>query len=59
MAGCNKGPDSKALFRPGCFAIVMATGIISLSCHSADLDTIARALFWLTCGLYSSSWFAW
>ena len=32
---------------PGIFAIVMATGIVSLAAHGAGRGLLARALFWI------------
>lgn len=34
-------------FFPGYFALVMATGIVSIGAHLLHLDGIARSLFWL------------
>jgi tellurite resistance protein TehA-like permease len=37
---------------PNIFAIVMATGIVSLAAGGAGYDAVAHALFWLNVGLY-------
>jgi len=37
-----------ATFFPGYFALVMATGIISLAAHFLGQPHIARVLFWVT-----------
>lgn len=38
---------------PGYFALVMATGIISLACHFLDLPLLALPLFWSNIFFYS------
>jgi tellurite resistance protein TehA-like permease len=37
---------------PGYFALVMATGIVSLAAHFLDMELIARLLFWLNHALF-------
>ena len=37
---------------PGYFALVMATGIVSLAAHFLEMESIAWLLFWLNNGLY-------
>lgn len=37
---------------PNIFAMVMATGIVSLALHGAGYSSLARTLFWLNVGLY-------
>lgn len=37
---------------PNYFALVMATGIVSIGCHLLAMPTIARALFWLNVPAY-------
>jgi tellurite resistance protein TehA-like permease len=37
---------------PNIFAMVMATGIVSLALNGADQPTLAHILFWLNVGLY-------
>jgi tellurite resistance protein TehA-like permease len=37
---------------PGYFALVMATGIVSLAAHFLEMELIARSLFWLNHGLF-------
>jgi tellurite resistance protein TehA-like permease len=41
---------------PGYFALVMATGIVSLACHFQGMDTIARILFFLNVVFYIILW---
>ncbi len=41
---------------PNIFAIVMATGIISLAVHGAGCRLLAHGLFWLNVGLYAVLW---
>src|SRR5262245_58015405 len=38
---------------PNIFAVVMATGIVSLAADGAGHPFVARALFWLNVGLYA------
>lgn len=37
---------------PGYFALVMATGIVSLAAHFLEMELIARCLFWLNHALF-------
>ena len=41
---------------PNLFAMVMATGIVSLAAADAGLRAIAYGLFWLNVGLYPVLW---
>lgn len=41
---------------PAYFAMVMATGIVSIACHVTGLGRIAHALYWLNVGLYPVLW---
>ena len=41
---------------PAIFAVVMATGIVSLAINGAGYHLIAEALFWLNVGLYAVLW---
>lgn len=41
---------------PAYFAMVMATGIVSIACHLLYLAPIARALFWLNILFYAALW---
>ncbi len=41
---------------PNIFAIVMATGIVSLAADGAGLPMVARVLFWLNAALYPLLW---
>jgi tellurite resistance protein TehA-like permease len=41
---------------PAYFAMVMATGIVSIACHFTGLEWVADGLFWLNLGLYPTLW---
>jgi tellurite resistance protein TehA-like permease len=41
---------------PNIFAVVMATGIVSLAMNGAGHTLVAHALFWLNVGLYALLW---
>jgi len=41
---------------PAYFAMVMSTGIISISCYLLGMDFIAHVLFWLNLWVYVSLW---
>ena len=41
---------------PGYFALVMATGIVSIAAHSAGLDGVSRVLFLANAGFYVVLW---
>jgi tellurite resistance protein TehA-like permease len=41
---------------PSYFALVMATGIVSIACHSFGLDELARTLFLLNIVAYCALW---
>ncbi len=41
---------------PNIFAVVMATGIVSLAVHGAGYHLLALGLFWLNAGLYGILW---
>lgn len=47
---------ASAELQPGYFAMVMATGIVSIACHLAGLSWIAALLFRLNIGLFSILW---
>ncbi len=42
---------------PAYFAMVMSTGIVSISCYLLEMESIAHLLFWLNCWFYLSLWF--
>jgi tellurite resistance protein TehA-like permease len=42
---------------PACFALVMATGIVSMASDRAGFHTIAAVLLWLNAGQYLLLWF--
>lgn len=41
---------------PAYFALVMATGIVSIACHLFGLEALARALFLINIAAYSTLW---
>jgi tellurite resistance protein TehA-like permease len=41
---------------PGYFALVMATGIVSIAAHLLEMDWIAWPLFWFNIGAYALLW---
>jgi len=41
---------------PAYFALVMATGIVSIACYSFGLDALARALFFINMAAYGILW---
>lgn len=43
-------------FPPAYFAMVMATGIVSIACNLLGMRTIAISLFWLNLGAYVIIW---
>jgi hypothetical protein len=48
--------SSLATFFPGYFALVMATGIVSLAAHCFGHEYLARALLWLNVFAYAVLW---
>ena len=50
--GRSRLPERIASLNPAYFALVMATGIVSLACRFMDISGIARALFGLNIGLF-------
>src|SRR5262249_21994624 len=45
-----------AALHPAYFALVMATGIISISCHLLQIPLIDRVLLWLNCAFFVALW---
>lgn len=45
-----------AELHPAYFALVMATGIVSIACHLLDMDLVAFSLFYLNQFLYAALW---
>ncbi len=41
---------------PGYFALVMATGIVSIAAHFLDMEPIAQVLLWINCAAYVILW---
>jgi tellurite resistance protein TehA-like permease len=54
-APANAAPGVRDL-PPNIFAVVMATGIVSVAADGAGYHLIAHALFWLNVGLYAVLW---
>lgn len=50
------GQSALATLFPGYFALVMATGIVSIAAHFEGLDSIAQALFWANVLFASVLW---
>src|SRR5215831_6816055 len=50
-----KPPPLEGMF-PGYFALVMATGIVSIASLFAGFPTLARTLFWLNIFFYAALW---
>jgi len=50
------GDDPLASLHPAYFALVMATGIVSIACGLLDLRPIAVPLLWLNCAFYAILW---
>ena len=50
-----KPPPLEGMF-PGYFALVMATGIVSIAALFAGFPTLARTLFWLNVVFYAALW---
>lgn len=49
-------PSRLAELHPAYFALVMATGIVSLAAHVLEVPYVATALFWLNAGFYVVLW---
>lgn len=49
-------PSALATFLPAYFALVMATGIVSLAAHFLDFELVASALFWINVVAYIVLW---
>jgi len=45
-----------AELHPAYFAMVMATGIVSVACHLLGFSTLAKLLFWLNPAFYVALW---
>jgi tellurite resistance protein TehA-like permease len=56
LAHSRRQAFSLATFFPGYFALVMATGIVSITAHLHGLDRLATALFWLNLAFYAGLW---
>ena len=49
-------PGGLAGLHPAYFALVMATGIVSIACYLLGWELIARGLFYLNLGFYPALW---
>ena len=56
MAADTTPPGALAEMHPGYFALVMATGVVSLASHLAGLRAVALALFALNLAFYPALW---
>lgn len=52
----TRDPAGLAAFPPGYFALVMATGIVSLAAHYQGWDGLAQVLFWFNIAAYLALW---
>ena len=48
--------DGVRTLTPGYFALVMATGIVSIACHLLGLSLLARGFLWLNVVIYATLW---
>jgi tellurite resistance protein TehA-like permease len=48
--------EGLSAMHPAYFALVMATGVISIACHLLGLPILARSLFTLNIGCYAAVW---
>lgn len=53
--GVTRLPGYATLF-PGYFALVMATGIVSIACAQHGYTSVAKALLWLNVAFYAVLW---
>src|SRR5262245_43900774 len=49
-------PSALATLFPGYFALVMATGIVSIAAHFEGLEKVSRVLFWANAFFYIVLW---
>ena len=56
MTQTAPAPGGLAGMHPAYFALVMATGIVSMACHVTGWDLIARGLFYLNLAFYPALW---
>ena len=52
----NTAPGGIATMHPAYFALVMATGIVSIAAHLTGLTIVARALLWLNVVCFAVLW---
>src|SRR5262245_48814369 len=55
-AAMTDASGALATMHPAYFAMVMATGIVSIACHLAGLPAIAPPLVWLNIAFYIALW---
>lgn len=55
-ASASDHPLALASLHPATFAMVMATGIVSIACHLLGHPLLARVLFWLNGAFYGGLW---
>jgi tellurite resistance protein TehA-like permease len=53
----SEGMKSVKNLFPGYFAMVMATGIVSIACHLLGMGSLAWALLYINLGMYAILWF--
>jgi tellurite resistance protein TehA-like permease len=56
MTAERPGASSLATMHPATFALVMATGIVSIACHLTGPRLLALPLFWLNVLFYGALW---
>jgi tellurite resistance protein TehA-like permease len=56
MTATASPPGGLAGMHPAYFALVMATGIVSLACHLCGWTVVSRGLFYLNIGFYAALW---
>jgi tellurite resistance protein TehA-like permease len=56
MSSAAEPLPAAATMHPASFALVMATGIVSIACHLFGLSWIARPLLWMNVGFYLVLW---
>jgi tellurite resistance protein TehA-like permease len=56
MTATASPPGGLAGMHPAYFALVMATGIVSLACHLTGWTVLSRGLFYLNIAFYAALW---
>ena len=57
-AGTERQPSRLATMFPGYFALVMATGIVSIAAHLEGMELVSRVLFWANVAFFLILWAA-